>query len=43
MAFFPTGQSSRTARVKIVMNKRRKFRWEQWQYPWPPCGFACLH
>ena len=28
MAFFPTGQSSRTARVKIVMNKRRRFRWE---------------
>ena len=29
MAFFqPTGPGPRTARVKIVMNKRRKFRWE---------------
>ena len=27
MVFQPTGPGPRTARVKIVMNKRRKFRW----------------
>ena len=28
MVFQPTGPGPRTARVKIVMNKRGKFRWE---------------
>ena len=28
MAFQPTGPGPRTARVKIVMNKRRRFRWD---------------
>ena len=28
MVFQPTCPGPRTARVKIVMNKRRKFRWE---------------
>ena len=28
MVFQPTGPGPRTARVKIVQNKRGKFRWE---------------
>ena len=28
MAFQPAAPGPRTAHVKIVMNKRRKFRWE---------------
>ena len=36
MVFQPTGPGLRTARVKIVMNKRRKFRWEFGRDPRPP-------